>query len=201
MIGVLSFGFSHVLPHGAAYGHSHEDDSDSEDDGDHEGEGDDEEPADEESEEEAVEEPEPLSVHFSVDSSEVNPLVRDRYKIYAKVDPDKKDSKRFLFDLESGSKTKGDLKFEIDMNGNKYQLFDGKKLQVYVVKDNYQKDCNPNADMKKFMEKDSTIKKMPKSVSIKLSQPARFLQIKDMKKFSGANATPDCLITDIKFED
>lgn len=190
-IGALSFGtvnFVHMTPVFASddEGEGEEEGGEESSDGESD-EGSSEEEGEEESEEE---EPKSLTVKLKVDSSKVNKLVQDRYKIYVKPDPKEKSSKRFLFDLEKKKITSGDL----ELKG----VTEAKTLQVKVAKDNYYKDCNPSKKVKSKMAKDSVIKKMPKSVIIKLEQEARFLKERNIKKLSGANGVPNCTIVAIR---
>jgi hypothetical protein len=187
-IGILSFGFSHIIPHGLAYGEVKERElkagyEDTEDDSGN---------TDEERSTQKVSQPEQLSVHLTIDTSKVNPLVRERYNIYAKVDPQNPKSKKFHFKLGKGDQSEG----KVDFTGVK----EGKKLQLFVVKDNYQRDCIPvDAGLKKKVDKNSTIDGMPTSVSIKLVQSEQHLNESDLKKFSGHGAVPECVITAMEF--
>lgn len=184
-IGALSFGMSQIIPGGVAYGE--------EDDGSGQiAQDEDESNADNEEAggENESKEADNLSVHLKVDSSKVNPIVRERYNIYAKVDPENPKSKKFLFKLEKGDETEGDVDFA--------NVKEGKHLQLFVVKDNYQRDCEPEEkELRAKMGKDSTIKSMPSSVSIKLVQGDKYLKESNMKKFSGYDAVPSCVITEI----
>jgi hypothetical protein len=136
-----------------------------------------------------------LSVHLTVDSSKVNPMVRHRYQIFVKPDPKNPQSQKTLFALTKENETTGEVTFK--------GVKEAKQLQVFVVKDNYQRDCTPeDTNLKEKMTKDSTstIGEMPHSISIKLTQTEAQLKETDEKKFSGYDAVPTCKIMDIDDE-